>query len=266
MNKLKDLIENGCRDFICKRDEILIPDARMVNGRTEDTKQECDKLWVNLSYLASDESIGKYIYGFPVRIHKLNDSITVRLLVTKSKDYSNITKLRKKKGLTQEQLSVFSGVNIKTIQKYEQNEEAATTAQVDNLRALAKVLGCKLDELIMTAQNTWPLDELFLDDDMLESLDILKDKVKNCRLITIGGSTGSGKTTLAQSLVINYLEDADVVYDNNVAIIVNAAVLGRQDASLFITLRYCDGKRYIESISEVVDSSKSDVLYLRNRE
>lgn len=54
--------------------------------------------------------------------------------------------LRQKAGLSQQKLAELSGVPRRTIQDWERLRVSPTV--VDNLRRLAKVLDCTIDELI----------------------------------------------------------------------------------------------------------------------
>ncbi len=56
--------------------------------------------------------------------------------------------LRKKKELSQNDLAVLSGVPVRSIKAYEQNTVDISKAQGDTLYALAKTLGCKIEDLI----------------------------------------------------------------------------------------------------------------------
>ena len=59
-----------------------------------------------------------------------------------------IKKLREEKGLTQEQLAILSGVNIRTIRSYEQGTIDLAKAQGETLLMLAKALNCTVEDLL----------------------------------------------------------------------------------------------------------------------
>jgi len=63
----------------------------------------------------------------------------------------NLQKLRKDKGLKQEQLAELSGVSITQISKIERNE---TDPRVSTLEKLAKALQCSADKLVFNTENT----------------------------------------------------------------------------------------------------------------
>ena len=61
---------------------------------------------------------------------------------------SNLKKMRVRKGFTQDSLSELSGVNIKSIASYEQNDEKFNAASVSTVFKLADALGCEIEDLI----------------------------------------------------------------------------------------------------------------------
>ena len=56
--------------------------------------------------------------------------------------------LRKKKGLSQQELAALSGVPVRTIKAYEQGSVDIAKAQADTLYALSDILGCSIEDLI----------------------------------------------------------------------------------------------------------------------
>ena len=60
----------------------------------------------------------------------------------------NISFLRKQKKLTQEQLALLSGVNIRSIRSYEQGENELIKAQGEILQMLANALDCTIEDLL----------------------------------------------------------------------------------------------------------------------
>lgn len=62
---------------------------------------------------------------------------------------STLQELRKKSGLTQKDLSEKSGVNIRTIQQYENLSKDIHKAAGNILLALAKTLNCRIEDLIV---------------------------------------------------------------------------------------------------------------------
>lgn len=61
---------------------------------------------------------------------------------------TNLAKLRKNRGLSQSQLAKESKVSIRSIQLYEQRQTDINKAQQNHLKALSKVLGCRVDDLL----------------------------------------------------------------------------------------------------------------------
>ena len=57
-----------------------------------------------------------------------------------------LREFREKAGLTRAELGEKSGVNFRTIEKYEQGRGDMYEAQYSNLRALADALGVKVDD------------------------------------------------------------------------------------------------------------------------
>lgn len=70
------------------------------------------------------------------------DSILAR------KRETNLAKLRKNCGLSQSELATLSGVSIRSIQLFEQRKSNINNAQYNNLKAIAGVLKCSVDELM----------------------------------------------------------------------------------------------------------------------
>ena len=61
---------------------------------------------------------------------------------------SKLSKIRKARGFTQQQLSEASGVTLRMIQLYEQKQNDISKAQVTVVIHLAKALGCEVEDLI----------------------------------------------------------------------------------------------------------------------
>jgi transcriptional regulator with XRE-family HTH domain len=70
-------------------------------------------------------------------------------LLTESKNISetNLSRLRKARGLSQKELSDASGVALRMIQLYEQRQNDINKAQAASLHSLAQALGCKIEDL-----------------------------------------------------------------------------------------------------------------------
>ena len=61
---------------------------------------------------------------------------------------NQIHELRKKQNLSQEQLAEKVGVNLRTLQQYEIRAKDINKAAGVTLLALAKVLGCRVEDLL----------------------------------------------------------------------------------------------------------------------
>lgn len=70
-------------------------------------------------------------------------------VLTESKEQSetNLSRLRRARGLSQKELSEASGVALRMIQLYEQKQNDINKAQAASLHNLAQVLGCKIEDL-----------------------------------------------------------------------------------------------------------------------
>ena len=61
---------------------------------------------------------------------------------------TNLARLRKAKGLSQSSLAKQSDVSIRSIQLYEQRQTNINNAQYNHLKALTKVLGCDIEDIL----------------------------------------------------------------------------------------------------------------------
>lgn len=68
--------------------------------------------------------------------------------ISNSKPPTRLQSLRKTAGYSQRELSEKSGVNLRTLQQYESRAKDIGKAAGGNLAALAKVLGCKMEDLL----------------------------------------------------------------------------------------------------------------------
>lgn len=69
-------------------------------------------------------------------------------LYNEAKPQTNLKLLRKKAGISQKELSDYSGIPLRTIQQYEQRQKNINNAQVNYLVALSKALYCNIEDLI----------------------------------------------------------------------------------------------------------------------
>ena len=61
---------------------------------------------------------------------------------------AGLASIRRSCGLSQEELARLSGVNVRSIQMYEQGVNDIAKAQAQTIRRLASVLGCRMEDLI----------------------------------------------------------------------------------------------------------------------
>ncbi|MGN0483966.1 MAG: helix-turn-helix transcriptional regulator [Lachnospiraceae bacterium] len=61
---------------------------------------------------------------------------------------TNLKRIRTAYGITQAELAKCSGVNLRSIQMYEQKNKNINKASADTLYRMAKVLGCTMEDLI----------------------------------------------------------------------------------------------------------------------
>lgn len=61
---------------------------------------------------------------------------------------NNLARLRKLRGMTQEQLAQSSGVTVRMIQLYEQGRNDLSKASVETVLNLARVIGCSVEDLL----------------------------------------------------------------------------------------------------------------------
>ena len=64
------------------------------------------------------------------------------------KEETNLACYRKLKGLSQSQLARVSGVSVRSIQLFEQRKSNINNAQYNHLSAIAKALGCGVEDLL----------------------------------------------------------------------------------------------------------------------
>jgi len=73
---------------------------------------------------------------------------TVEIIQSYFPTVSALKPLRQKRKLTQEQLALLSGVNLRSIRSYEQGDNDIAKAQGNTLQMLAKALDCSIEELL----------------------------------------------------------------------------------------------------------------------
>ena len=87
------------------------------------------------------------LYGV---LHEADPSKAVSVFddIMKENGETNLARLRKNNGLSQSQLAKAANISVRSIQLYEQKQTDINNAQHNHLKALSKVLGCKIDDLL----------------------------------------------------------------------------------------------------------------------
>ena len=80
--------------------------------------------------------------------HEADEMKTIEKIKSSFHSVSALKNIRKTRKLTQEQLALLSGVNIRSIRSYEQGCNDISKAQGDTLQMLAKALDCSIEELL----------------------------------------------------------------------------------------------------------------------
>lgn len=81
--------------------------------------------------------------------HEADESKTVAVIRARlSGEETTLRTLRRRRKLTQEQLSALSGVSLRSIRSYEQRENEIAKANGEILQALAQTLDCRIEDLL----------------------------------------------------------------------------------------------------------------------
>ncbi|MBQ8407449.1 MAG: helix-turn-helix transcriptional regulator [Clostridia bacterium] len=80
--------------------------------------------------------------------HEADERKTVEVIAELFPKVSALKIIRQKRKLTQEQLALLSGVNVRSIRSYEQGDNEIAKAQAETLQMLAKALDCTIEELL----------------------------------------------------------------------------------------------------------------------
>lgn len=80
--------------------------------------------------------------------HEADEMKTIEKIENCFPSISTLKIIRQKRQLTQEELALLSGVNIRSIRSYEQKDNDILKAQGDTLQKLAKTLDCTIEELL----------------------------------------------------------------------------------------------------------------------
>ena len=97
-------------------------------------------------YLPIGEVLDMYHTLHEADMQKFIDIATAR--VKREKPETNLKIIRRASGLTQQQLAERAQVELRSIQMYEQRRNDINKAQVDTLYKLARILGCKIEDLL----------------------------------------------------------------------------------------------------------------------
>ncbi len=84
-------------------------------------------------------------------LHEASEDKFVEVLDTiikRKNTTSRLQKQRKKCGYSQNELSIISGVNLRTLQQYELKTKNINKASVEAVISLANALGCKINDII----------------------------------------------------------------------------------------------------------------------
>ncbi len=80
--------------------------------------------------------------------HEMDMTEIVKLIQSQLSTESSLKQLRKKRKLSQSELSMISGVSLRAIKAYEQGKLDISKAQGETLYKLAKTLDCSMEDLI----------------------------------------------------------------------------------------------------------------------
>lgn len=80
--------------------------------------------------------------------HEANEMKMIEKIEACFPSVSILKTLRQKRKLTQEELALLSGVNVRSIRSYEQGQNELSKAQGDTLLMLAKALDCSIEDLL----------------------------------------------------------------------------------------------------------------------
>ena len=80
--------------------------------------------------------------------HEMDEMHVVDLFKAKLNVESSLKVIRKRRKLSQNELALLSGVPVRTIKSYEQGTADIAKAQAETLYALARTLGCSIEDLI----------------------------------------------------------------------------------------------------------------------
>ena len=97
------------------------------------------------SYVTADNLAAMYKTLHEADITKFVE--TMDILTAKQRSAVHLKQLRKLSGLTQKELAEESGVSLRSIQMYEQQNKDINKASANTIYCLSKALGCSMEDL-----------------------------------------------------------------------------------------------------------------------
>lgn len=88
------------------------------------------------------------LVGLYYPYHEANEMKTIEKIEACFPSITTLKALRQERKLTQEELALLSGVNVRSIRSYEQGQNELSKAQGDTLLMLAKALDCTIEDLL----------------------------------------------------------------------------------------------------------------------
>lgn len=93
-----------------------------------------------------DDLIGMYEVYHEMDIEQFINTLDEKIISINNE--SKLQKIRKNAGLSQSELSKLAGVNIRSIQSYEQNTNSIQKAEYVTLKNISKALGCSVEDIL----------------------------------------------------------------------------------------------------------------------
>lgn len=93
----------------------------------------------------------EYVKGMHGDYHERSPqefSAVISTLFKGAKRDTNLASIRRAAGLSQKQLAEAADIPVRTIQQYEQRQKNINKAQAEYIFRMARVLGCKMDDLL----------------------------------------------------------------------------------------------------------------------
>ena len=166
VSSLARQIENGSPKYIAGYSGIdyLITILNIdINGYVEEKEDSDRYFWTgqalarlqyetNMSFLRIEQYVPiESVLNLYDTLHESDMSKFIDIAISKiksEKTETNLKMIRKAIGLTQKELSIKSGVDLRSIQMYEQKRNDINKAQAETLLKLSKALGCSIESLL----------------------------------------------------------------------------------------------------------------------